>query len=106
MKRTNKSKIKTKNKNFKTNSTKKTKIQKKNFLNHKIKNSFKKNPFLAGKMGNTHKSSAYTSLMVPAGNSNICYNWLIGSGATFKIYSHPCIVKCTNITYHLFVNTK
>ena len=44
MKKMNKSKIK-KNKNFKTNSTKKTKIQKNFQKNHKRKKSFKKKTF-------------------------------------------------------------
>ena len=70
MKRTNKSKIKTKKtKTSKQIVQKKLKFQKKILKIIKQKNLSKKPHFLAGKMGNIHKSSAYTSLMVPAGNS-------------------------------------
>ena len=74
--------------------------------NHKIKISFKKPNFLAGKMVLLQIPICRQStpprwcLLVTA---NIFYNWQIGSGATFKTYhSHACIITSTNITYHIF----
>ena len=64
----NKSKIKKKIKTSKQTVQKKLKFKKifKKIIKEK---SLSKKNFLAGKMGNTHKLSAGTSLMVPAGKS-------------------------------------